>query len=121
LGVPGFGERTRVASATLSKGDGAFDLVTARHPVETWWGEIARVLRPGGTFLSQQVGPHSVGELTEFLMGPQPPASFRDPELARSSAQAAGLQVRDLRTARLRTVFYDTGAVLPAPGDLDRP
>jgi SAM-dependent methyltransferase len=40
-----------------------FDLVTSRHPIETWWEEIARVLRRGGTFLSQQVGAHSVGEL----------------------------------------------------------
>jgi SAM-dependent methyltransferase len=26
-----------------------FDLVTSRHPVQTWWSEIARVLQPGGT------------------------------------------------------------------------
>jgi SAM-dependent methyltransferase len=92
--------------------DETFDLVTARHPVQMWWGEAARVLRRGGTFLSQQVGPHSVAELTEFLTGPQPPASPRDPRLARDAAEAAGLQVRDLRTARLRTVFYDIGAVV---------
>jgi SAM-dependent methyltransferase len=92
--------------------DGTFDLVSARHPVETWWDEIARVLRPGGTFLSQQVGPHSVGELIEVLMGPQPPGSSRDPVLARSSAEAAGLRVHDLHTARLRTVFYDIGAIV---------
>jgi SAM-dependent methyltransferase len=93
--------------------DETFDLLTARQPVKTWWDEIARVLSPGGTFLSQQVGPRSVGELTEFLMGRQPPGSSRDPALARSSAEAAGLQVRDLRKARLRTVFYDIGAVVP--------
>ena len=39
-----------------------FDLVTSRHPVQTWWSEIARVLRPGGTYFSQQVGPDSVRE-----------------------------------------------------------
>jgi SAM-dependent methyltransferase len=96
----------------LPFGDETFNLVTSRHPIDTWWEEIARVLRPGGTFLSQQVGPHSVGELTEFMMGPQHPGSFRDPELARASAEAAGLRVLDLRTARLRTVFYDVGAVV---------
>jgi SAM-dependent methyltransferase len=26
-----------------------FDLVVSRHPVRTWWDEIARVLAPGGT------------------------------------------------------------------------
>ncbi len=92
--------------------DATFDLVTARHPVETCWPEIARVLRPWGTFLSQQVGPHSVGELREFMMGPQPPGSTRDPESARRSAQDVGLSIVDLRVERPRTVFYDVGAVV---------
>jgi SAM-dependent methyltransferase len=39
--------------------DAAFDLVISRHPIETWWTEIARVLAPGGHYFSQQVGPHS--------------------------------------------------------------
>ncbi len=89
-----------------------FDLVTSRHPVMTWWEEIARVLRPGGTYLSQQVGPDSVRDLAEFMMGPLPPGSARDPELARIHAQAAGLCVDDLRVERLRTVFNDVGAVV---------
>jgi SAM-dependent methyltransferase len=92
--------------------DASFDLITARHPVETCWPEIARVLRPGGTFLSQQIGPHTVGELTEFMMGPQPSESLRDPELARRSAESVGMQVRDLRIERPRTVFNDVGAVV---------
>jgi hypothetical protein len=51
---------------------GAFDLVTSRHPVTTWWDEIARVLTAGGTYFSQQVGPYSVGELIEFMPAPSP-------------------------------------------------
>jgi SAM-dependent methyltransferase len=90
----------------------AFDLVTSRHPIVTWWEEVARVLRPGASFLSQQVGPHSVGELTEFMMGPQPSGSERRPELARAAAESAGLRVVDLREERLRTVFHDVGAVV---------
>ena len=89
----------------------SFDLVTSRHPIATWWDEIARVLAPGGTYFSQQVGPHSVGELSEFMLGPIPP-SGRDPALARAAAEAAGLVVRDLRLERLRTVFNDVGAVV---------
>ncbi len=92
--------------------DRSFELVTSRHPVVTWWEEIARVLRPGGTYLSQQVGPDSVRELGEFMMGPLPPWSARDPELARARAEQAGLSVVDLRTQRLRTVFDDIGAVV---------
>ncbi|KJK55181.1 class I SAM-dependent methyltransferase, partial [Saccharothrix sp. ST-888] len=45
--------------------DEAFDLVTSRHPVTVWWEEIARVLRPGGTYLAQHVGHSSVFELVE--------------------------------------------------------
>ncbi|TDD34115.1 SAM-dependent methyltransferase [Nonomuraea terrae] len=91
--------------------DASFDLVTSRHPVETWWEEIARVLRPGGSYFSQQVGPRSVAELTEFFIGPYD-GTARDPEEARKAAQAAGLEVVDLRFERLRMEFRDVGAVI---------
>ncbi|ACZ83117.1 class I SAM-dependent methyltransferase [Streptosporangium roseum] len=96
----------------LPFGDGAFDLVTSRHPVTTWWEEISRVLQPGGTYFSQQVGPRTAIEVTEFFMGPQPVGSGRDPERARAVAEAAGLEVRDLRLESLRMVFHDIGAVI---------
>ncbi|PVC89321.1 SAM-dependent methyltransferase [Streptomyces sp. CS090A] len=98
----------------LPFGDAAFDLVVSRHPVTTWWEEIARVLAPGGTYFSQQVGPASVFELVEFFLGPQPPEvrRARDPEDARAAAEAAGLEVVELRPERLRTEFFDIGAVV---------
>ncbi|MFJ9678537.1 class I SAM-dependent methyltransferase [Streptomyces sp. NPDC101194] len=98
----------------LPFGDNAFDLVVSRHPVTTWWAEIARVLTPGGTYFSQQVGPASVFELVEYFLGPQPPEvrGARDPEQARGAAEAAGLEVVDLRAERLRTEFLDIGAVV---------
>ncbi|MET9091843.1 class I SAM-dependent methyltransferase [Streptomyces cyaneofuscatus] len=98
----------------LPFGDAAFDLVVSRHPVTTWWEEIARVLVPGGTYFSQQVGPASVFELVEFFLGPQPPEvrRARDPEDARAAAEAAGLEVVELRPERLRTEFFDIGAVV---------
>jgi SAM-dependent methyltransferase len=92
--------------------DAAFDLIISRHPVETWWTEIARVLKPGGHYFSQQVGPHSVRDLAELLMGPLPNDSHRDPEHARQAAEAAGLVVEDLRVERTRVAFYDIGAVV---------
>ncbi|MER5885953.1 class I SAM-dependent methyltransferase [Streptomyces sp. NPDC001941] len=94
--------------------DGAFDLVTSRHPVRAWWEEIARVLAPGGTYLSQQVGPASVFELVEYFLGPQPEEvrRARHPEDARRGAEAAGLRVVDLRAESLRTEFHDVGAVV---------
>ncbi|CAM5387456.1 MULTISPECIES: class I SAM-dependent methyltransferase [Streptomyces] len=94
--------------------DAAFDLVVSRHPVTTWWEEIARVLTPGGTYFSQQVGPASVFELVEYFLGPQPAEirRARHPDDARAAATAAGLDVVDLRFEELRTEFHDIGAVV---------
>lgn len=93
--------------------DGAFDLVTSRHPVRAWWPEIARVLEPGGTYLAQHVGPASVFEVVEFFLGPQPEArEARRPEDARAEAETAGLEVVDLRAERLRMEFLDIGALV---------
>ncbi|SFF46414.1 class I SAM-dependent methyltransferase [Streptomyces mirabilis] len=100
--------------APLPFADGAFDLVTSRHPVTTHWTEIARVLRPGGTYFSQQVGPASVFELVEYFLGPLPEdvRNGRHPDRARAAAEAAGLDVVDLRAERLRIEFHDVGAVV---------
>jgi SAM-dependent methyltransferase len=93
--------------------DGAFDLVTSRHPATIWWDEIARVLRPGGTYLAQHVGPASVFELIEFFLGPQPDARRgRHPDDETAAARAAGLEIVDLRTARLRIEIHDVAAVV---------
>ncbi|MFC8449752.1 class I SAM-dependent methyltransferase [Kitasatospora sp. NPDC057223] len=94
--------------------DEAFDLVTSRHPVTVWWEEIARVLRPGGSYLAQHVGHSSVFELVEYFLGPQPEASRRGrhPDDARRDATVAGLEVVDLRFESLRTEFLDIGAVV---------
>jgi SAM-dependent methyltransferase len=51
--------------------DDSFDLVTSRHSATVWWREIAQMLRPGGTYLAQHVGPESARELYEFFLGPQ--------------------------------------------------
>ena len=91
---------------------GTFDLVVSRHPVETVWPEVARVLRPGGRYFSQQIGAGSNRELSDFMMGPQPVSPARDPGRAVAAAEAAGLAVTDLREQALRTVFNDVGAVV---------
>jgi SAM-dependent methyltransferase len=90
----------------------SFDLVVSRHPTVTLWREISRVLRPGGTYLSQQVGAGSVRELTEAMMGPQERGQQRSTERADAEAQAAGLVVVDLRSESLRMEFYDIAAVV---------
>ncbi|MGP2438003.1 methyltransferase domain-containing protein [Streptomyces sp. JW3] len=100
--------------APLPFADAAFDLVTSRHPVTPRWAEIARVLRPGGGYFAQHVGPGSVFELVEYLLGPRSRASRRDrhPEDERAAAEAAGLAVVELRAQRLRMEFHDIGAVV---------
>jgi SAM-dependent methyltransferase len=93
--------------------DGAFDLVTSRHPATVHWAEIARVLTPGGRYFAQHVGPASMFELIEFFLGPQPRARRgRDPEDEAGAARRAGLQVVDLRTARTRVEIRDVAAVV---------
>lgn len=93
--------------------EAAFDLVTSRHPATIWWDEIARVLAPGGTYFAQHVGPASVFELIEFFLGPQPEARLgRRPEDEAAAAEAAGLRIVDVQTARLRIEIHDVAAVV---------
>jgi SAM-dependent methyltransferase len=93
--------------------DEAFDLVTTRHPISVWWTELLRVLRPGGRYFAQHIGPATMGELVEYFIGPQPEkwAEFH-PDTVSSQAQAAGFQIVDLRMERLRAEFFDIGAVI---------
>jgi SAM-dependent methyltransferase len=92
--------------------DASFDLVSSRHPTVTVWPEIARVLRPGGQYLSQQIGAGSNRALYEFLMGPQPLGDARDPDRAAQRARDCGLAVEELRTASLQVRFFDIAAVI---------
>jgi SAM-dependent methyltransferase len=95
----------------------SFDLIVSRHPTDVRWDEIARVLRPGGTYLSQQIGAGTNRELYEFMMGPQPDDPERMPQAAfiEAAAGAAGLVVVDLKEQALRVVFNDVAAVVYFP------
>ena len=93
--------------------DETFDLITCRHPVSTDWPEVQRVLVPGGHYLGQHVGPRSAFELIEFFLGPLPDHDDgRDPQVEMAAAEAAGLTVTRLQTARCRMEFFDIGAVV---------
>lgn len=109
-------------ASDLPFADESFDLVVSRHPVVTRWDEVRRVLRPGGVYLAQHVGSGSVRELTEFMMGPQPPTprparaattfSGVSPIAAVAAAEAVGLDVVDVRQEALRMEFHDIAAVV---------
>ncbi|WP_145228152.1 class I SAM-dependent methyltransferase [Rudaeicoccus suwonensis] len=98
----------------LPFGDAMFDLVTARHPVRPNWSEVHRVLRRGGTYFAQHVGPASAFELIEYFLGPLPEEirAGRDPQREADDARSAGLTVERLLTARCRMEFFDVGAVV---------
>jgi SAM-dependent methyltransferase len=99
--------------AVLPFADAAFDLVSSRHAIDVRWNEIARVLRPGGTYFAQQIGPATMLELVEYFIGPQPQKwAELHPDVQRTGAQAAGLRVVDLRMERLRAEYFDIGAVI---------
>lgn len=92
--------------------DAHFDLVINRH--ESFDpAEVRRILRPGGVFLTQQVGGRDNIELNEALQDAVS-LSYGDWSLATAAAQlrAAGLEVVDERDAASPGHFADIGAVV---------
>lgn len=90
--------------------EGSFDLVLDRHTAFDA-AEVARVLRPGGTFLTQQVDGRNFADLIErFGASPQ----FPDVTLDRLSEQLghAGFTIEDARDHTLATRFDDVGALV---------
>ena len=92
--------------------DDTFELVSSRHPTITLWKEIARVLQPGGTYFSQQVGAGTNSELADFMMGSHPISDVRSAQRAVTTATSVGLEVIDLREESLPIHFFDVGAVV---------
>ena len=92
--------------------DAAFDLVINRHEayVPT---EVRRVLRPGGRFLTQQVGGRDNIRLNQML-GAGDVRQYGDWDLSRAvrELEDAGLSIADAREEFPETVFIDVGAVV---------
>lgn len=93
--------------------DAAFDLVTSRHPSTRWWTEIARVLRAGGSYFAQHVGPATLWDLREHFLGPREHnGADQYAQVVRTCITDAGLEIVDLQMERLRVEFFDVGAVI---------
>lgn len=92
--------------------DGTFDLISNRHSGFNS-AEVCRLLRPGGRFLTQQVGGRNMIRLNQLLEEQitYPYASWTLEEAARR-LQAAGLEVLDQREEEPPTVFTDIGIVV---------
>ncbi|HEY5224413.1 MAG TPA: methyltransferase domain-containing protein [Microbacteriaceae bacterium] len=92
--------------------DAAFELVTSRHPTYHAWGEITRVLAPGGTFLGQLIGSGTNRELFEFFMGPQPVGRVPQCDQLADAVAASGLELVTITEASTRVEFFDVAAVI---------
>jgi hypothetical protein len=95
----------------LPGGENEFDVVLSRHgrlPAE----DIARLLKVGGTVLSQQVGSDDLADLNAELGAPPPYATSWTSTQAVAALTAAGLTVTDVREERLPLTFHDVGALV---------
>jgi len=107
---------------TLPFDSRSFDLVLNRHGLkgrsesaqaQQWWAEVVRVLRPTGSFLSQQVGGKTMKELHDAFRGSSSAERRRwGPAMARAVMESAGLEIVDLREEFPRTEFFDVGAIV---------
>ena len=87
----------------------AFDLVLNRH--ESFASpEVHRILRPGGTFLTQQVDFRTYDDLYDALELQLPPQEDSWLPLAVSQLEAAGFAVSDARQGEEIQSFGDVGA-----------
>lgn len=90
--------------------DGEFDLVMNRHAAFNP-AEVARILAPGGTFLTQQVhGMWAWDLLAAFDAKPQWPTAT--PEKYVPRLKAAGLDITDVQEWEGKLAFTDVGAVV---------
>ncbi len=98
------------ARGPLPFAGGAFDLVLNRHSGINA-GEVARILSPGGTFLTQQVhGLWARDLLAAFDAEPQWPDAT--PEKNVPQLRAAGLDIVDVQDWSGRFSFTDVGAIV---------
>ncbi len=92
--------------------DDTFDLVLNRHG-DVLARETARVLLPGGRFLSQQVGGENCLDLNRALQE-EVSYIYSDGTLAKVTGELeeAGLQILDAREAFPNRIFYDIASVV---------
>ena len=101
----GDGDRT----GRLPFRDGSFDLVLNRHEAFAA-AEVARVLAPGGRFLTQQTG--LARDQFRALLGlPSAPGPVLGLDLMIGQAVRAGLTVEEARTGREEVRFADVGVL----------
>ncbi len=96
----------------LPLSDEMFELVINRHEYYDP-AELMRILKPGGIFLTQQVGPRNCVEVNQYLGAPLDPCVAQwklDQEKA--TLEQAGFSVLQCHEQVLESNFYDIGAVV---------
>lgn len=93
--------------------DASFDMVLNRHG-EYLPQEIARILKPGGIFITQQVGAENDRELVELLLPETPPLPFPKQYLsiAQEELEICGFSILDGQEAFPPIYFWDVGALV---------
>ena len=104
--------RQGVVAEGLPFGDASFDVIINRHgdldPADIW-----RMLKPGGVFITQQVGAENDRELVKLLCG-EVPMPFPEQYLAKAEKafRQAGFAILQGQECRRPYDFYDVGALV---------
>lgn len=100
-------------AANLPFADGSFDMIINRHG-DFDAGEIFRVLKPGGVFVTQQVGADNDRELVEALYDDVPPIPFPEQRLdiTVEKFKKSGFDIINAQETFLPIRFYDIGALV---------
>ena len=98
---------------TLPYPDGSFDMVINRHG-DFNPREIHRVLRPGGLFVTQQVGAENDRELVQLLLDPVPTLPFPEQylDITVEKFRSAGFEIIDSGECFRPIKFFDVGALV---------
>lgn len=100
-------------SGILPFRDEQFDMIIDRHG-DFNAAEIFRVLKPGGLFITQQVGAENDRELVELLLDPVPPMPFPNQYLsiACDSFRRCGFKIVRAEECFRPIRFFDVGALV---------
>jgi SAM-dependent methyltransferase len=110
LGIEVVGTEPSSLKQKLPFTDGEFDLVIDRHTCFNA-SEVARILTPGGIFLTEQVDGRNLDDLLQaFESKPQWP--FFTLDFALSLIKSAGLKIDIARDWTGKAVFRDVGAIV---------
>lgn len=92
---------------------GSFDMIINRHG-DFNPEEISRVIKPGGIFVTEQVGAENDRELVELLLKEAPKLPFPDQYLriAKSAFETSGFCVLEAEEAFRPIKFWDVGALV---------